>query len=154
MLQHVKSGFFLKARESAAPCDPKCRALTLTKNDSPASVFMLRPRFKVNIQTKTKCLYLRFMLTYICLSFVPRTHILSTLSTITSLFSISLPFRLRRREVLFITAIVWWLNRLRIVECSYIPQKSLIVMSQTLLMELSRNVYKLAKHLKSICPHM
>lgn len=55
MFQHVKSGCFLTASESAAPCDPECRATKLVEQDSAAGLFRLVPRFKA--QTEGSIVY-------------------------------------------------------------------------------------------------
>jgi hypothetical protein len=55
MLQHVKSGCFLAAFESAAPFDPECRAVKLVERDSDCTLFKLCPRFKA--QTEGSIVY-------------------------------------------------------------------------------------------------
>jgi len=45
-LQHVNTGGFVCAMESAAPCDPECRAVKLDHSGSSAALFKFMPRYK------------------------------------------------------------------------------------------------------------
>jgi hypothetical protein len=55
MLQHVKSGYFLSAFETAAAFDAECRSIKLVEEDSPQAMLKFLPRFKVRYWAVYMC---------------------------------------------------------------------------------------------------